>query len=521
MRDRISRRQFLRDAAAGAAIVTVPAALGSCARDRAARPTTPEAAVEGAGAALAEFGADQALVARVMAELATRGADAADLYFQRSRTSSILYQDGLVSRATSNEEQGVGLRCVVGERTGYAFTEELVPETMLEAARTAASISTSATGQGPTVPQEVRLGPVPSFYQVEVPWSEVGIDRKLPVVRRAAELARAGDPSVARVEVSYADSDELVVIADLQGRLVADRRPMTRLVVTVTAERDGERQTNSANVAARRGLDFYTDEQIRTVARQAVERTVILFEARRPPAGETAVVLVPGPSGILLHEAIGHGMEADFNRKGISIYTDMIGRDVAEPFVTLVDDATLPHERGSLNVDDEGCPGERTVLIERGRLVRYLHDGISARHYGVPSTGSGRRQSFRFPPIPRMRSTYMENGPHTHDEIVASVQRGIVAETFTNGQVRIGAGDYTFYIKNGWLIEGGRVTAPIRDCNIIGNGPETLRRMAMVGDDSRLDTGGWTCGKDGQGVPVSLGIPTLLISSLTVGGENA
>jgi TldD protein len=214
-------------------------------------------------------------------------------------------------------------------------------------------------------------------------------------------------------------------------------------------------------------------------------------------------------------------MEADFNRKGTSIYADMLNRQVAEPFVTIVDDGTLPFERGALNVDDEGCEGQRTVLVEDGRLVSYLHDDISARHYNVAATGSGRRQSFRFPPMPRMRCTYMDDGPHSPEEIIASVRRGVMAETFTNGQVRIGAGDYTFYIKNGWLIEDGRATAPIRDCNIIGNGPETLRNMTMVANDSRLDSGGWTCGKDGQGVPVSLGIPTLLISSLTVGGENA
>ncbi|MCA9690446.1 MAG: TldD/PmbA family protein, partial [Myxococcales bacterium] len=212
--------------------------------------------------------------------------------------------------------------------------------------------------------------------------------------------------------------------------------------------------------------------------------------------------------------------EADFNRKGVSIYADKIGQQIAPEFVTIVDDGTRPYERGSLNVDDEGTPCERTVLVERGVLTSYLHDNISARHYQVKSTGSGRRQSFRHAPMPRMRATFMENGPHTRDEIIASVDRGIIAETFTNGVVQIGAGDYTFYIKNGWLVEGGKVTAPIKDINIIGNGPETLRRVTMVADDLRLDEGGWTCGKDGQSVPVSQGMPTTLVSSMTVGGEN-
>jgi len=519
MGEGMTRRRFLRDASAGTAILAAPAALGSCGTGRRGPPTTPEGETPEPSELAEWFEVDGATVRRALGELTSRGADAADVYFQHSRSTSILYQDGIVSRATSRIDRGVGLRSVVGERTGYGYTEEILPESMMTAARTAASIASEGTAGTP--PQELRLAEGPSFYETEVPWSEVGIDRRLPIVRRAAELARGGDPAVNRVEVRYADKEELILLVDAEGRVTTDRRPMTRLWVTVTAERDGERQTNSANVSARQGVGYYTEERLAMVARQAVERTMILFEARRPPAGEMPVVLVPGPSGILLHEAIGHGMEADFNRKGISIYSDMIGRQVAEPFVTIVDDATLPGERGALNVDDEGLPGERTVLVDHGRLVSYLHDGISSRHYDVTGTGSGRRQSFRYPPVPRMRCTYMENGPHTRDEIIAAVPRGIMAETFTNGQVRIGAGDYTFYIKNGYLIEEGRITAPIRDCNIIGNGPETLRAMSMCGDDSRLDTGGWTCGKAGQSVPVSLGIPTLLISSLTVGGTDA
>ena len=525
MQDEVTRRRFLQKTGAGAAALALPAALGSCRRAGAGLTTPEDEAVgEAVGVAVAQipfaevFEVGEPTMRRTLAELTSGGSDAAELYFQLRRSNTILFQDGIVSRATSTVERGVGLRCVVGERTGYAYSEELEPETMLEAARTAASI---ASGPGSQAPRELRNEAVPSRYEPEVAWSDVGIDRKLPFIRRVAELALDGHEDINRVEVSYRDDEELVLIVDMQGRVFHDLRPMTRLYVTVTAERDGQRQSNSANIAARRGAEYYSEEQLQLVARQAVDRTMVLFEARRPPAGEMPVVLMPGPSGILLHEAIGHGMEADFNRKGISIYSDMLGRQVAEPLVTIVDDGTLPHERGSLNVDDEGCPGERTVLVENGRLVSYLHDGISARHYDVGVTGSGRRESFRHPPLPRMRCTYMEDGPHTQEEIIASVERGIMAETFTNGQVRIGAGDYTFYIKNGYLIENGRATAPIRDCNIIGNGPETLRNMTMVASDSRLDTGGWTCGKDGQGVPVSLGIPTLLISSLTVGGENA
>jgi TldD protein len=300
-----------------------------------------------------------------------------------------------------------------------------------------------------------------------------------------------------------------------------DHRPMTRVTAVVTAQKGEEIQSGYSNIAAREDFNWYTEERLTTMATEAVDRTLILFDARRPPAGEMPVILASGASGILLHEAIGHGMEADFNRKGTSIYSDMIGKKVAEPFVTIVDEASIPNERGALNYDDEGEKAGRTVLVEDGIMKSYLHDGISAKQYDVQPTGSGRRESYKFSPMPRMSCTFMEDGPHTRDEIIAAVDHGIIAETFTNGQVQIGPGDYTFYVKNGWLVEGGKITAPIKDVNIIGNGPESLRRITMVANDARLDTGGWTCGKNGQRVPVSQGIPTVLVSKMTVGGENA
>lgn len=469
-------------------------------------------------AELSLYGVDEALVRRTLTHLGARGADFAELFFQQSRGTSILYQDGIVSRASASMDMGVGARCVVGDQTGYAYTEVLDEEAMREAAASASMIASAGRASPPLAiapPSASR-----SLYPLDTPWSQVAIEDKLPFLARLAAMTRALDPSIVKVEVGWADGESRVFIADLEGRRVADERPMTRLSVTVTAERGGVRQTNRANIAARAGLEFYTDARLEAVARSAVERTMVLFDARRPPAGELPVVLAAGASGILLHEAIGHGMEADFNRKGVSIYADMLGREVAESFVTIVDDATLPSERGALNVDDEGRATERTVLVDRGRLVSYMHDAISARHYGVEPTGSGRRQSFRHAPMPRMRSTLMEPGPHTREEIIASIERGVLAETFTNGEVQIGAGDYTFYIKNGWLIENGKLTAPIKDVNIIGNGPDTLRRISMVADDYALDTGGWTCGKRGQSVPVSLGMPTVLVSKLSVGGEG-
>ncbi len=468
---------------------------------------------------LAWFGVDEAMLRRVMAELTSRGATHADAYFQHIRSNTIVMEDGIVSQAYSNIEQGVGLRVVVGDQVGFAFTEDLTEPAMIAAARTAAAIASGAPGPRPErlAFREAGRG----HYAVEVPWSEVGIDRKLPRIQKAEALARAGDPSIKKVTLYWGDSEERVMVVNKDGRIVTDRRPMARIGVNVTAEKGGVTQSNGSNLAGRRGLDFFEDAQLQQVTRQAVDRTMVLFDARRPPAGELPVILEAGASGILLHEAIGHGLEADFNRKGTSIYASMLGKKVAPDFVTIVDDATQANERGALNIDDEGNPTEKTVLVDHGVMASYLHDSISARHYKHKGTGSGRRESFRHAPMPRMRSTYMGSGPHSRDEIIASVKKGIIAETFTNGQVQIGAGDFTFYIKNGWLIEDGKITAPIKDINIIGNGPEALRNVTMVGNDTKLDFGGWTCGKDGQSVPVSQGMPTTLVSKMTVGGENA
>ncbi len=508
----LSRRRFLEAAAAGTAILTMPRFLAGCpkvASPPVILPTNPF---------LEWFGIDQALIGRAMAMLTSRGADIADIYFQHKRANTITMQDGIISEASSVVDQGVGLRVVVGDQTGYAFTEDLSHEAIMAAAETASAIANGSAGP---LMADLSYPGHAERYRLAVPWADVGVDRKLPLLRRVEELARSRDPAIEKVIIHWADTEEHILIADIQGAIHTDLRPMTRLWCTTTARRGDQVQSNSANMAGRRGVDWYTDDRLKELAGRAVDKTMILFEAIRPPAGDMPVVLAAGPSGILLHEAIGHGMEADFNRKGTSIYSDLMGSKVAPEFVTIVDDATPPHERGSLNIDDEGVEGQRTVLVEKGILKSYMHDQISARHYGVDPTGSGRRQSFRHHPIPRMRCTYMENGNHGKDEIIAQVEKGIIAETFTNGQVTIGAGDFTFYIKNGWLIENGTITAPIKDCNIIGNGPRVLRNIQMVADDGRLDIGGWTCGKDGQSVPVSQGLPTVLVSSITVGGENA
>lgn len=507
-----TRRSLLQGAALGVGLLSMPRFLAGCAKDKALN-----LGVTG-DPFLDWFGIDDAMISRVLGELTRNGATFADLFFQHSRVNSVTLEDGIISRASTSIDQGVGLRVVVGDQTGFAFTEDLTLDSMLAAARTAAAIARGAPVAVPTAFQ--RPAPNPDLYQVAVPWSDIGVEQKLPILTKLEGLARAADPSVGKVSVSWMDEDQRVLVADTSGRLLAERRPGTRLWCSVTATRDGKTFANSANIAGRQGFEWYTDDKLAETAKLAVDRTLILFDAVRPPAGEMPVVLAAGASGILLHEAIGHGLEADFNRKGISIYASMMGQKIAPDFVTIVDSGVEPHERGAIAFDDEGNSSQRTTLVQNGTLVSYLHDATSAAHYKVASTGSGRRQSFRYAPMPRMRCTFMENGPNSRDEIVASVQNGIIAETFTNGQVQIGAGDFTFYIKNGWLIEGGKVTAPIKDVNIIGNGPEALRRVTMAANDGHLDSGGWTCGKDGQSVPVSQGLPTVLVSKMSVGGSN-
>ncbi len=463
------------------------------------------------------FGIDEPLLRRVLAAAMERGADFADVYFQHQHSTSIGMEDGIVSRGSSSVDQGAGVRVVIGDQTGYAYSEDLDVEALCRAARTAASI---AAGNAKVAPQAIEVRSLPDYYAVQRNVEDVAVEEKLPLLRRIDELARALEPAVDKVSTGWFDSDDRVLIATSEGAIFTDRRPMAGLHCVVNATKNDERQTGMASLVRRDGIEWFTDERLRDLVEDAVKRTMILFDARKPPAGEMPVVLAAGASGILLHEAIGHGLEADFNRKNVSIYSTMMDQKVAPDFVTVVDDGTLEHERGSINVDDEGNAVERTVLIEDGVLRSYMHDRISAKQYGIEPTGSGRRESFRHVPMPRMRCTFMENGPHSYDEIIASVDRGIVAETFTNGQVQIGAGDFTFFVKNGWLIEDGKITSPIANVNIIGNGPDALRDITMAANDAKLDSGGWTCGKDGQGVPVSQGIPSVLVKQLTVGGQD-
>ena len=451
----------------------------------------------------------------VLAVAMARGGTFADLYFERTRAVSLTLEDDKISRAYTASDLGMGVRVVKGDAVGYAFSEVLDLKAMKQAASTAAAI---ADGQNAAKAVTVQVAKLPHYYDVDYRFSAIDLAKKKALVQDVNARVKHKDPRVIKATVTYADSDREVLILTSDGQLSHDHQPMMRLTAACVAEQGGRRETGSYNIASRHGFDLFDAKSVGRLCDEAVRRTVGMFEAVIPKGGEMPVVLGAGPSGILLHEAIGHGMEADFNRKNTSIYATKIGKPVAEKFVTIVDDATLKDARGSIHVDDEGTLGQRTVLVDGGTMASYLHDRISAQHYGVPSTGSGRRESFRFVPMPRMRSTYMEPGPHHKDEIIAAVKKGIYCESFSNGQVNIGGGDYTFFLKTGYLIEDGKLGRPIKDVNLIGNGPDTLTKISMVGNDLVIDEGGWTCGKNGQSVPVSQGMPTVLVKALTVGG---
>jgi TldD protein len=464
------------------------------------------------------FGVDERMIRETLAAALSSGGDRADVFFQHRVMNSLGLEDGSVNRASTSVQLGAGVRVVKGDQQGYAFTEELTVESLKRAAMTAAAV---ANGPSREAPQSFRADPMPSRYELKRGWEEIRVEDKLPLLVGLNAKALAADPRIKKVNVSFGDEAGAVLVADSDGRIAEDIQPMSRVYLSCVAEDKGRRESNGSNMAGRTGFDWYDQTRLDRLVKKAVDKTLILFDAVPPPVGEMPVVLGAGSSGILLHEAIGHGMEADFNRKNVSIFSDKIGKYVAKPFVHIVDDGTQEGARGAINVDDEGNPVGKTSLVEAGILSSYLHDSISAKHYKVKPTGSGRRESYQHAPMPRMRSTYMLPGPHKRDEIVASVKKGIFCDSFSNGQVQIGAGDFTFYVTNGWLIEDGKLTRPVKDVNIIGNGPKVLSLIDMVADDLTIDEGGWTCGKNGQSVPVSQGMPTVRVASITVGGRKA
>jgi TldD protein len=447
-----------------------------------------------------------------------KGADYADLFFEHTLSNYSTLEDGKVNQAYSNIGYGVGIRVLKGDQTGYAYSETITPEAMLKAAKTAANI---ANGQGNPLPADITEYMAPNLYPVKTSWENTSIKDKIPFLQRINEKIFSSDKRVSKVNATIGDTSSYILFFNSEGKLTWDYRPLVFMYVTCIMEMGKKIENYTASRSAREGSEFLTNDLVDRLSVEAVEKTSLLFGATKPKAGEMEVVMSAGESGILLHEAIGHAFEADFNRKKTSIFSDKMGLKVAENFINIVDDGTLPSNRGSLNVDDEGNPTERTVLVKDGILTSYIHDRISANYYKVKPTGNGRRQDFRNVPIPRMRCTTMENGPHKKEEIIASVKNGIYVDTFSNGQVNIGAGDFTFFVKSGYIIENGKFTRPIKDINIIGNGPQALADIVMAADDGKLSDSTWTCGKDGQGVPVTMGLPTVKIRKLTVGGTNA
>jgi len=467
----------------------------------------------------AKFGITERDLEGWLSEALSRGGDYADLYFEYLATTSISIDESIVKSATQGVSMGVGVRVLAGERTGYAYSDDLSPERIRHAARVAACI---AEGPAKTIKEGFLSGDRRELYPVLTPPADMPLDERVALVRRADEAARAYDPRVFMVQAVYADTLKHVLVATSDGRINFDRQPMARLNVLVLA-REGENppQRGYSGGGGRVGFEFFLNEKTpEYFARESARQAIIQLDAVDAPAGELTVVLAPGWPGVLLHEAVGHGLEADFNRKGTSAYSGRVGQRVASDLVTVIDDGTMHSRRGSLNMDDEGTPTQQTVLIENGRLKGYLQDKLNARLMGVPSTGNGRRQSFAHLPMPRMTNTYMLPGPHHPDEIIASVKKGVFARNFGGGQVDITSGKFVFSASEAYLIEDGKLTTPIRDATLIGDGPSVLRRVSMVGNDLELDTGVGVCGKDGQSVPVGVGQPTLRIDGLTVGGTG-
>lgn len=467
--------------------------------------------------AMNHFGVTEELLRRVLATALEMGGDYADLYFEHTFNNYVGLMDGQVNNCSSNIDFGVGVRVLAGDQTGYAYVEGVTPEELLRAAHTAARIASGGDRKLVAAINERQL-PM-SRYAVEQPWEAVALQTKIPFLERLNSRIFELDKRVIKVQASLTDITSHIFFCNSEGVSYYDYRPMAAFQ-TICVMQEGDKTENGyAARAFRKGFELMNDALVEELAHEVVEDTARLFHAVKPKAGEMPVVMGAGGSGILLHEAIGHAFEADFNRKGTSIFCDKLGQKICHEQIQVVDDATIPYNRGSLNFDDEGVEGQKTYLVKDGVLTSYLHDRISARYYGVLPTGNGRRDTFRNMPLPRMRATYMESGSMTEEEIIASVKQGIYVDNFVNGQVQIGAGDFTFYVKSGYLIENGRLTQPLKDINIIGNGPQALADITMVGNNARIDNGTWTCGKEGQSCPVTCGMPSVLVSKLTVGGE--
>jgi TldD protein len=464
---------------------------------------------------LAPYALDDNRLQSVFGEIMTHKVDYADLYFQYSRSESWSLEEGIVKTGSFNIDQGVGVRAVSGEKTAFAYSDDISLPALISAAEATRAIARAGASAGVQV---VKRGPGRQLYAPRDPLPSLQDQDKVALLERLEQYARSLHTRVTQVMAWLAGEYEVVLIARSDGMLAADVRPLVRLSVQVIVEHEGRREQGSSGGGGRFDYAYFTDDVIKDYARRAVDQALVNLDARAAPAGPMTVVLGPGWPGVLLHEAVGHGLEGDFNRKGTSAFTGRIGERVASPGVTVVDDGTLRERRGSLNVDDEGNPTQHNVLIENGVLRGYLQDSLNARLMGVRVTGNGRRESYAHIPMPRMTNTYMLNGERDPQEIIASVRNGLYAVNFGGGQVDITSGKFVFSASEAYIIENGKLTHPVKGATLIGNGPDALTRVVMIGNDMALDPGVGTCGKEGQSVPVGVGQPTLRIDGLTVGG---
>jgi TldD protein len=466
---------------------------------------------------LEPFGLDESHLARTLAEIKAHQVDEADLYFQYTRSEGWSLEEGIVKTGSFSIDQGVGVRAVSGEKTAFAYSDDISEASLLDAARTVRTIGAAAKGGRVKVPSR-KVAASRSLYRDLDPIASLDSIEKVALLGRVEHMARAKDPRIIQVMAGLASEYDVVMVVRADGTLAADVRPLVRLSVSVIAEQNGRRESGSGGGGGRFGLTHFDDALVQSYVDEAVKCALTNLEARPAPAGEMSVVLGPGWPGILLHEAIGHGLEGDFNRKGSSAFSGRIGQRVAAKGVTVLDDGTLPDRRGSLNVDDEGNASQRNVLIEDGILKGYIQDSMNARLMGVKPTGNGRRESYAHVPMPRMTNTYMLGGDKSPEEIVSSLKKGLYAVNFGGGQVDITSGKFVFSTSQAFWVENGKIQYPVKGATLVGNGPDALTRVSLIGNDMALDSGVGTCGKEGQSVPVGVGQPTLRIDGLTVGG---
>ncbi|MGO4328297.1 metalloprotease TldD [Cupriavidus sp. 2TAF22] len=466
---------------------------------------------------LAPYGLDEAKLQRALADIFTHKVDYADLYFQYTRNEAWSLEEGIVKSGSFSIDQGVGVRAVSGDKTAFAYSDDISMDALLQAGAATRTIGRAGSGRVKVAGKLASQGGR-NLYSPNDPLDSMAAADKVALLERVERMARAKDPRVVQVMAGLAGEYDVVLVARSDGVIAADVRPLVRVSVTVIAEQNGRREIGSSGGGGRYAYGYFTDDLLRKYVDEAVASALVNLEARPTPAGAMTVVLGPGWPGVLLHEAIGHGLEGDFNRKGSSAFAGRMGERVAAKGVTVVDDGTLANRRGSLNLDDEGNPTQCTTLIEDGILKGYMQDTLNARLMKMPVTGNARRESYAALPMPRMTNTYMLNGNRDPQEIIASVKRGLYAVNFGGGQVDITNGKFVFSASEAYLIEDGKITAPVKGATLVGNGPESLKDVTMIGNDMRLDSGVGVCGKEGQSVPVGVGQPTLRIENMTVGG---